>query len=166
MSGDPEFGRWWKVIGPDEGRSYWQPQPAGGYVSVNLDPSNTPYDGFSSGVQVLPPGGSVREHGHQRNHELLFVYEGSGRCRIEDAEYDVGPGTTILFGRHARHWIENRGATDMKIFWLFMPPGLEDWFEAIGRPRTPGEAAPAPFERPADVAEVQKQMRFVPPKLR
>jgi len=166
MSDDPPFGRWWKVLGPDEGRSYWQPLPSRGYVEVILDPSNTPYDGFSSGIQVLPPGCSVREHGHQRNHELLFIYEGTGTCTIEDETYDLVPGTTVLFGRHARHLVVNDGDVDMKIFWVFLPPGLEDWFHAIGRPRAPGEPMPEAFARPDDVADVQARLRFVPPKPR
>jgi hypothetical protein len=45
-----------------------------------------------------------------------------------------------------------------------MPPGLEDWFNAIGRPRQPGEPMPEPFPRPENVAEVQERMRFVPPR--
>lgn len=49
----------------------------------------------------------------------------------------------------------------MKMFWVFAPPGLEDWFAAIGQPRKAGEPAPAPFARPEDVAEVQKRVKFV-----
>jgi hypothetical protein len=52
----------------------------------------------------------------------------------------------------------------MKLFWVFMPPGLEDWFNAIGRPRRPGEAMPEAFPRPEDVAAVQQRMRFMPPR--
>lgn len=163
---EPEFGRWAAVIGPEEGRHYWQPLPSRGYVTVKLTPENTPYDSFSSGIQVLPPGAHVREHGHQRNHELIFVYAGTGLCRIEDEMHAIEPGTTLLFGRHARHVIENTGETEMRLFWVFMPPGLEDWFHAIGRPRQPGEPMPEPFARPDNVAKVQEQMRFVPPKTR
>ena len=166
MSEDPNFGRWSAVIGPDEAPSWWQPMPARGHVSVALSPENTPFDGFSSGLQLLPPGCSVREHGHQRNHELLFIHSGTGTCTIEDVTHDLKPGSIVLFGRHARHFLVNTGATDMQIFWVFMPPGLEDWFAAIGRPRTPGEAMPAPFDRPDTVADVQAKLRFVPPKLR
>lgn len=166
MTDAPEFGRFHAVIGPEEGRSLWQPLPSRGYVTVKLDPANTPYDGFSSGMQLLPPGCSVREHGHERNHELLFIHEGTGTCTIEDSTYDLLPGTTVLFGRHARHLVVNTGDTDMKIFWVFMPPGLEDWFDAIGRPRTPDEPMPEAFERPGDVGATQAKLRFVPPKPR
>ena len=162
----PEFGRFHAVIGPDEGRSWWQPEPSRGYVQVALSPETTPYDGFSAGTQLLPPGCAVREHGHQANHELLFIAQGTGVCTIEGATYDVGPGHTILFGRYARHLLTNTGTTDMRIHWVFMPPALEHWFEAIGRPRTPGEAMPDAFARPDDVAAVQAQLRFVPAKAR
>jgi hypothetical protein len=33
---------------------------------------------------------------------------------------------------------------------------VESFFKAIGRPRMPGEAAPAPFARPADGVEIER----------
>lgn len=157
---------WWAVIGPDEGESLWQPMPSRGHVTLKLTPETMPYDGFTSGVQVLPPGYQVREHGHKQNHELIFIYQGTGRVEIEGKEYPVTPGTTVLFGRYARHVIENTGDVDMELFWVFMPPGLEHWFRAIGQPRESGQSMPEPFDRPANVEEVMEQMRFVPPARR
>jgi hypothetical protein len=49
----------------------------------------------------------------------------------------------------------------MRLVWMFAPAGLADWFRAIGRPRWPGAAMAAPFERPADAAENQARQRFV-----
>ncbi len=152
------------VIGPDEGESLWQPQPSRGYVTLKLTPENMPYDHFSVGVQVLPPGCHIREHGHLQNHELVFVQEGSGTVTIDEQTRPLTTGSTVLFGRDARHRIDNTGATDMKLFWVFMPPGLEDWMKAIGRPRTPGEPMPPPFDRPEDVAEIQRRLKFMPPR--
>lgn len=154
---------WWKVIGPDEGESIWQPLPSQGFVTVNLTPDNMPYDSFSSGIQSMPPGGYVREHGHRRNHELVFIYEGEGRVEIEGNNYEVTKGSTVLFGRYARHVIENTGDVDLKMFWVFMPAGLEYWFRGIGRERTPGEPMPEAFPRPDGVEEIMEQQRFVPP---
>ena len=131
---------------------------------VKFSPANTPYDDFSAGIQVLPPGCHVREHGHRQNHELVFVYEGTGTVTIEGETTPLEPGSAVLFCRQARHRIDNTGTVDMKLFWVFAPPGLEDWFNAIGRPRRAGEPMPPPFERPADVAEVQARLKFVPPR--
>lgn len=152
------------IVGPDEGQSLWQPLPSRGYVNVNLTPENMPYDSFSSGIQVMPPGGEVREHGHRQNHELIFVYEGEGTVEIDGKMSAVKPGTTVLFARNCVHRIENTGGTDMKMFWVFFPPGLEDWFNAIGRPRRPGDPMPEPFARPDNVQEVMDRMRFIPPR--
>ena len=152
------------IVGADEGRSLWQPLPSRGYVTVNLTPQNMPYDTFSSGIQVLPPGCEVREHGHQQNHELIFIYEGRGIVDIDGEVTEIGPESTVLFTRNATHRIENTGDADMRMFWVFFPPGLEDWFEAIGRARTPGDAMPDAFPRPDNVAEVMAKMRFLPPR--
>lgn len=149
------------VIGPDEGESWWQPLPSRGYVSTYITPENNPYHDFSSGIQVLPPGCYVREHGHTINHELIFIYEGAGVVTINDKRHEVGPGATVMFADNDRHIIENTGEIDMKLFWVFMPPRLEEWFRAIGRPRTPGEPMPEAFERPPNTAEAMAFQKFI-----
>ncbi|MYA29677.1 MAG: cupin domain-containing protein [Gammaproteobacteria bacterium] len=154
---------WWAVIGPEEGESIWQPLPSRGYIDLKLTPDNSPYDGFSVGTQLLPPGCQVREHGHRRNHELIFIHKGSGRVEIEGNDYEVSVGSTVLFGRYARHIIENTGDEDMELFWVFLPPGLEHWFRGIGRKRRRGEPMPDAFPRPEGVEELMEWMRFVPP---
>ena len=152
------------VVGPDAGRSLWQPLPSRGYVTVNLTADNMAYDTFSSGIQLLPPGCEVREHGHKQNHELVFIYEGTGFVEIDGVVTDLQPESTVLFARNCVHRLVNTGAVDMKLFWVFMPPGLEDWFYAIGRDRTPGEPMPEAFARPDNVHEVMDRMRFLPPR--
>jgi hypothetical protein len=57
--------------------------------------------------------------------------------------------------------VQNTGSGQMRLLWMIAPGGLEDWFRAIGRLRRPGEPIPPPFERPADVAEIQARQRFV-----
>lgn len=155
---------WWAVVGPDEGELVWQPEPSRGYVSINLTPENMPYDDFATGVQVLPPGCYVREHGHRQHHELLLVYEGTGRCEIEDKEYDLVPGSTVLFGRYARHLVENNGNEDLKFFWVFFPAAIEYWFRAIGKQRRPREPMPDTFPRPDNIDDIIEYMKLVPPR--
>jgi mannose-6-phosphate isomerase-like protein (cupin superfamily) len=149
------------VLGPEEGESFWQPLPSTGYIVNKLTPYNTPYDGFSLGIQVLEPGAHIRRHAHERQHEVLFCYQGEGWAEVDGQRYDVRPETTILIGRAVQHEVQNTGGGPMRMLWMIAPAGLEDWFRAIGRPRRPGEVMQAPFERPADVAEVQARMRFI-----
>jgi mannose-6-phosphate isomerase-like protein (cupin superfamily) len=149
------------VLGPDEGDSFWQPLPSTGYIVNKLTPYNTPHDSFSMGIQVLEPGAHVRRHAHERQHEVLFCYEGEGWAEIGDQRHAMRPETTILIGRGLQHKIHNTGLGQLRMLWMIAPAGLEDWFRAIGRPRVPGEAMPAPFERPSNVADVQARMRFI-----
>ena len=160
---DPSERPWWAVVEPDEGEHLWQPLPSRGYVTLKLTSDSMPYESFTSGIQVLPPGCHVREHGHKHNHELVFIYEGVGKAIIEGESYELKKGCTVLFGRWARHVIENTGDEDLKLFWVFMPPGLEHWFRGIGRPGEIGEPMPDAFPRPEGVEALMEQMRFVPP---
>jgi quercetin dioxygenase-like cupin family protein len=151
------------VIGPDEGDSYWQPLPSTGYVTVKISPYNSPFDLFSAGMQVLEPGTYVREHGHERAHEMIFVHEGAGTATIDDVEHKISPGSLLMLGRFVQHLIKNDGPGQMKLFWVIAPAGLEDWFAAIGRPRATGETVAPVFERPENVGEIQRQQKFVNP---
>jgi mannose-6-phosphate isomerase-like protein (cupin superfamily) len=152
------------ISGPEDGESLWQPLPSRGYVTVKFTPADMPYEDFCAGVQLLPPGCHIRDHGHLQNHELVFVHEGRGTVTIDGVTTALEPGSSVLFVRHAVHRIDNTGDCDMKLFWVFMPPGLEDWFRAIGRPRRAGEPMPEAFPRPDDVADVQRRLRFTPPR--
>ena len=154
------------IVGPDEGRSLWQPSPAQGYVTVKLSASNTDYGGYSAGTQLLPPGCHVREHGHLINHELIFVYEGQGTVTVNDLTTEIQAGSTVLFEPGSYHRIDNTGSTDLKLFRVYSPPGLEHWFNAIGRERLPHDAMPPPFERTADSTPAFERMGFLPPKSR
>ncbi|MEO0608455.1 MAG: cupin domain-containing protein [Pseudomonadota bacterium] len=152
------------VIGPNDGESWWQPLPSRGYVSTYITPENNPYHDFSSGIQVLPPGGEVREHGHTINHELVFIYQGEGVITIEGEDHPVSKGCSVLFADNETHIIRNTGDEDMHMFWVFMPPRLEEWFRAIGKPRQPGDTMPDAFPRPDGTAEAMEFQRFIKPK--
>ena len=57
-----------------------------------------------------------------------------------------------------KHEILNEGPDELVMLWLVSPPGREDFFKAIGRPRTPGEPAPEPFARPENVVVIERAM--------
>lgn len=142
---------------PDEGESFWQPVPANGYAEVRVSKRDSPkIQGFSSGIQVIAPGCHIREHQHGAEQELLFFFEGTGKILVNGVEHPIRPGTTAYLGPWNKHKIVNDSQADLKMLWVLMPGGLEDFFQAIGRPRTPGEAAPAPFPRPENVEEIER----------
>ena len=147
------------VMQPGDGPSYWQPVPANGHADPKLYPGNTGFDGLSMGYQTIAPSSRVREHSHGDQVELQICFRGSGRVMVDGVAHALSPGTACLLGYDVKHEIINESATDeLVMLWVIAPPGLEDFFKAIGRPRADGEPAPAPFARPADVVAVERRL--------
>lgn len=149
------------VVPPGGSQSWWQPQPANGFAEVILSPRNIKtVHPFSCGLQTLPPGGRVRLHAHDRSEEVLFVLEGEGTAVVDGKASPMTRHMTLFLGHNKTHTFENTGSIDMKWVWFFMPGGLEDFFEGIGRPRQAGEPAPQPFARPENVREFENATVF------
>lgn len=152
------------VLGPEDGESYWQPRPHSGYMTVKVSQRNHPTNQLSMGIQVMPPGHHVRPHAHARNDEILFFYGGIGHCVIDGKTHPVETGSTVVIGRYVEHSIHNDGPDDLTFFWVFSPPGLEQMVEYMGRPRTPGEAPPEEFDRPADITRILDKAGYATPE--
>ncbi|MGD9944410.1 MAG: cupin domain-containing protein [Burkholderiaceae bacterium] len=142
-------------------RSYWQPQPANGFVTINLTPPDTGSASASMGTQSIAPGGFVREHSHVDQEEIIYVLEGTGTAVVDGVRHDMAPGTAFFLGRGVRHSFINEGVDSLLYTWTIIPGhGLHEFFASIGRPRIPGEPPPQPFARPADVAAIEAQTGF------
>ena len=75
---------------------------------------------------------------------------------VDGVSHPLVPGTACFLGCDVKHEIINETDEELVMLWLVSPAGLENFFKAIGRPRTPGEPAPAPFARPADGVEIER----------
>ena len=144
------------VMQPGSGPSYWQPVPANGHADPKLFPANTGFEGLSMGFQTVAAKSRVREHSHGDQVELQICFRGQGRVMVDGVAHPLVPGTACFLGYDVKHEIINEGADDLVMLWVITPPGLEDFFKAIGRPRRPGEPAPAPFARPTDVVAIER----------
>jgi quercetin dioxygenase-like cupin family protein len=150
-----------KVIGPTEGASFWQPVPANGFVRniVNQRDVSGPAN-FSMGTQTIAPESFIREHTHAMNEEVIYVVEGRGIARLDGVDHPIEKGSCVYIGRNRKHHFLNPNAEPMTFLWLMMPGGLDEFFAAIGRPRTPGDPTPEPFPRPENVAEIERRTVF------
>jgi len=146
------------VMQPGEAPSYWQPVPANGHADPTLFPANTGFASLAMGYQSVAPGGRVREHSHGEQIELQICFRGRGRVVVDGTSHPLTPGTACFLGYDVKHEIINEGDEDLVMLWVVSPPGLEKFFPAIGRPRRPGEPAPAPFARPTDVVAIERAM--------
>ena len=149
------------IVGPDQGDSFWQPVPANGFVRniLNSRALGAQAD-FSIGTQTVAPGCFIREHTHAANEEIIFVVEGRGIARIDGVEHPLEKGSAVYVGMNRKHHFLDPHAEPMTFLWIMLPGGLDRFFAEIGRPRTPGEDAPAPFPRPQNVAEIEARTVF------
>jgi quercetin dioxygenase-like cupin family protein len=146
------------VVQPGDGPSYWQPVPANGHADPMLYPARTGFPSLSMGSQNIAPGGRVREHSHREQIEFQVCIRGRGRVVVDGQSHPLVPGTACFLGYDVRHEIVNEGDEDLVMLWVISPPGLEDFFRTIGRPRRPGDPAPPPFARPDDVIGIERAM--------
>jgi len=150
-----------RVVPAGEGESLWQPVPANGHIEVLMAPDLVRMASrFAFGTQTVPPGCHIREHSHDRVEEMIFVLGGTGRAVLDGENVRMEPGTAIYLGLNRRHMFVNEGSEDLRLAWLVLPNGLEDFFRGIGRPRIAGEPDPTPFPRPADVLEIERRTVF------
>jgi len=126
------------VVQPGGGLSYWQPVPANGHADPTLHPANTGYPGLSMGFQTVATNGRIREHSHRDQVELQICFSGKGRVEVEGEVHRLVPGAACFLGPGAKHEIFNEGDGELVMLWVISPPGLEDFFQAIGRPRSAG----------------------------
>lgn len=149
-----------RVVQPDEGRSYWQPVPANGHVEIKVEGGRDGMSDFDCGVQEVAPGAYVREHAHDKNEELIFVFAGEGEAEVDGETHAMRPGTVLYLAPESRHLFRNVGDGPMRFFWTLKPGGLTSFFQAIGRERDASDPAPTPFPRPDDVAEIEAKTVF------
>jgi quercetin dioxygenase-like cupin family protein len=146
------------VMQPDEGPSFWQPVPANGHADPKLTPAVTKFAGLSMGYQTVAPGGRVRSHSHGQQVELQICFKGQGSVIVDGKPHPLVPGTACFLGCDVNHEIVNTGPDELVMLWVISPPGLEDFFQTIGRPRRIGDVAPEPFARPTDVVAIERSL--------
>src|SRR5437867_5598716 len=141
------------VIQPTEGASFWRAsqRPRG-------SEAHTRYDDLSMGYQTIAPRSRVREHSHGDQIELQICFSGRGRVVVDGVSHPLVPGTACFLGYDVKHEIINETDEELVMLWLVSPAGLEDFFKAIGRPRTAGDPAPAPVARPENVVEIERAL--------
>jgi quercetin dioxygenase-like cupin family protein len=59
------------------------------------------------GVQVIAPGGYVREHSHDPNQEILFCFAGKGTILVDGVAHPFVSGTTVyaIETEPHDHWV-------------------------------------------------------------
>ena len=146
------------VVQPGEGPSFWQPVPASGHADPALYPAVTRFPTLSIGFQTVAVGGRIREHSHGDQVEIQICFRGRGHVNVDGVSHPLVPGTACFLGYDVKHELVNDADEPLVMLWIVNPGGLEHFFQAIGRPRQPGEPAPEPFARPTDVVAIERSL--------
>lgn len=149
------------LLGKDEGQSFWQPQPTGGWATLKFTPATVRQNANACITQMVPPGGVIPCHAHAAADTLVYVT--SGRCTaiIDGTTQRLDTDTTAAIGRQVPFQIINDSAEALHLFIWMTPPGAEDLVSWWGVPRTSGDAPPAPFNRPAGWEERARVLRVM-----
>lgn len=71
------------------------------------------------GQTTYPAGGGTHEqHYHADAEEVVIVQSGTGRHRVGDDWYDIGPGDVIFIPRGAIHGAVSGSPDDLVIYWV------------------------------------------------
>ncbi|NPT61236.1 cupin domain-containing protein [Paraburkholderia elongata] len=92
--------------------------------------------------------------------EVLHFIRGKGNAVVEGRDYLIAPGMTVFPGPQKSHTVINDGTEDLHWAWFFLPSGLETFFKAIGRQRSPADGAPDAFARPENVRAIETSTGF------
>ena len=131
-----------RVVQPDEGQSFWQPVPANGHVEIKVEGGADGMSDFDCGVQEVAPGSYVREHAHDRNEELIFVFAGEGEAEVDGETHPMAEdilavaaldnGASICGGAGGE--VETRGGDGGEELWGLVKP-VDGGADGEGRER-------------------------------
>ena len=149
------------LLGPDEGLSFWQPQPTGGWATLKFTPRTLRQNANACITQMVPPGGVIPRHAHAAADTVIYVTGGRCTATIDTTVHRLETDATVAVGRCVPFEIVNDGDEALHLFIWMTPPGPEDLLSWWGVPRKLGDAAPPPFERPQGWEERARLLRVM-----
>ena len=91
-------------------------------VSFSLVNSEMGAANVSVHLNVLRPNTNGPYHYHQTAEDMYIVLEGTGRIRVEDEEFVVGPEQIMFIPPGLRHSVSNPGPGILKLIEIYSPP--------------------------------------------
>ncbi|MGZ4033400.1 MAG: cupin domain-containing protein [Bacteroidia bacterium] len=78
-------------------------------------------------LMSLKPGEEIGSEIHRDNDQFFRFESGSGKCIIDQSEYQVSDGDVVIIPAGAKHNIINTGnGKDLKMYTIYAPPHHKD----------------------------------------
>ena len=94
-------------------------------LKVLISPELQGVKNIAVGMTIIAPGGRTSSHVHLKEEEPWYIVEGQGLLIVDGHEMKVEKDTVIVVLPGEYHQITNTGQTEMKILWIYTPPGEE-----------------------------------------
>ncbi len=130
---------------------------AGDRVAILLDGAATNQK-YTVMEATLPPKSGPPPHVHTREDEAFLVLTGEVTFYLGDQTIVRQKGESLFAPRNIPHHFKNTGTEDAVLLETASPAGIEDFFEAAGKPLGSRQDRPQP-PTPADI----QHMRAIAP---
>src|SRR3989344_4720765 len=96
-------------------------------------------------VMSLAPGEQIGEEVHKEGDQFFRFEKGEGKVIINETQYQVGDGASVVVPAGAKHNVINTSSTEpLKLYTIYAPPHHKD--KIIRATREEAEAQEAPFD--------------------
>lgn len=80
---------------------------------------------LSGGTTDIPPGSELPYHVHEKEEEVMFIYQGKGVAVIEDETFSIEAETMVFVPPGLKHTFRNTGGEMLSFAFFYAPPGPE-----------------------------------------
>lgn len=84
--------------------------------------------GLGLGMTIYPPHTANVQHTHLESQETWYVVSGEGEMVVGEGRLKLESDTAIVVPPRVPHYIVNTGDEELKVIWIFTPPGPETEF--------------------------------------
>jgi mannose-6-phosphate isomerase-like protein (cupin superfamily) len=107
--------------------SVFTPEPHKRELKVLISPMlQEGVERISVGMTILPPGNSTSNHSHESEIEAWLIIQGTGKAILGEQSITVGPESVIFVTPNTSHQLINTGDKEIRMFWVYSPPGAEN----------------------------------------
>jgi quercetin dioxygenase-like cupin family protein len=105
---------------------------------------------------LVPPGGGPGPHAHADIQELFYVVEGEIEFKTEAGKYLAKKGSFVNIPKGGEvHCFKNTSNAMAHLLCTVIPSGLDEFFQEIGTPTTPGTFLPPPAFTPEELTRLR-----------
>ena len=119
-----------RVVGPADGKIINLPD-FGTQYRVMLDHQNIPMHILTAYEEIIPAGKSSPNLRLRYNEVFFYVCQGSGEIEIDNETHSLERECSGFVGRNRSFKTRNTGDTDLVLFCMAFPRGIEDLMESL-----------------------------------